>query len=437
MVGYWLTRYAARGTRVATLGMVLNLPFSLVGCLIYAGLALLYFVQFNASPFAFILAILQIPTFGLLYSLDSTMFARRPEVSSYGFLTFEIAKVILGFLLIPIFGLGLEGAISVIILAQVAEIAYFIYHLRDELRAKIDRDLMKRIVKMFWLPGYSRIGALLEGTDIILVSLITFSFLPVALFRAASVFTAVIMHTAHMSGPLYVKLLSGGGRQDVEVVFRLTTMFVIPIAVGVTLLSRPLLYILNPEYFAAGTTLSILAIYSSLSTLSGIFTSVILGTETIDTSAERVTYRQFVKSKLFKLPTIDNIWLGCYLVALTIALVFLQSSGAAPETIILVWSVILTSGIVPVFAYKWHLARKILAFRLPALAIGKYFASAAVMGIVIWTIEPSLAYSPRVIEFAPQLFLIIAAGIATYFGALSLLDKETRALIALFVNRNK
>src|SRR5262249_12132803 len=35
IVGYWLTRFAARGEKVATLGLTLTIPFALAGCVVY------------------------------------------------------------------------------------------------------------------------------------------------------------------------------------------------------------------------------------------------------------------------------------------------------------------------------------------------------------------------------------------------------------------
>ena len=65
------------------------------------------------------------------------------------------------------------------------------------------------------------------------------------------------------------------------------------------------------------------------------------------------------------------------------------------------------------------MSKKALQFRFPIKSITRYVLAAAVMGLVVWAINPLRSY---------EAILTVVAGSVVYFAALSLIDPDSRKL---------
>lgn len=428
-LGYWYTRYTARNLPIAQYGIFITSLFSLIGILGFFIAATIFINEFENLFPILLVASLQVITSSLLHSLNAISNGKRPEFSAYGFLIFEVLKVGIAFLVIYGFGdLSLISVIYVLIISQIIQIIVMTILIKKEIKKKVELKNIKKILKSLWIPLYDRMSDIVFTSDILVVTLLTSSFIQVTVFKIAFVFSAMAEFGLSFTYPLYIKLLGGGKEIDITTSIKMVLLFTLPIVIGTIILAKPLLFLLNPDYVTSEPILQILSIYSLSLVFGIIFQNIILGSEKVDIVG-KFGNKELIHSNLFRLPTIDLVFKSVYLISITIITLIIWNDEISHEEFGVIWAIVLLVTSIPFTIYKLILAKKIISFSFPWYSIGKYVLSSILMGVTIFILMSYIDYTnSEATSFAPQIIGLIGISAAFYFVLMSIIDKETREL---------
>lgn len=209
IVSFWLTRDVVRGSKVARVGILTNLLFSLAAAGMFAAASYPLSSGIGANVIYFLLCCIQLPEIYILNTLESIANATRPEIFGYSSMVFEASKVLSGLILVVILRMGLTGAIISIIVAYLAQMVTMGSSLRQNIVGHFNKGIVKRWLSLFWIPTFNAAAGQLLLFDTIILVAITKSILPVAMFKGAQVFGAAIVMSGVLAAPLYSKLLAG------------------------------------------------------------------------------------------------------------------------------------------------------------------------------------------------------------------------------------
>ena len=190
---------------------------------------------------------------------------------------------------------------------------------------------------------------------------------------------------------------------------------------------RPSLFALNPEYAIAVIVVVLMTLRTFLYKLSNIFQEALHGSESIDAS-ENPKFVDFVKSKLFTLPTIILIQYSLYVLILAIVLLLTKDDSTQLELVIN-WSIVSLGVQIPFTAYFYRMVRNQFSLSIDAKTSVKYLlTSILVFGIVYLITEEFLVYHESIFHFLPNLILYIGLGVLMYALITFSIDLRTRNL---------
>jgi O-antigen/teichoic acid export membrane protein len=427
LLGYWYTRYTARNINIAKTGILVTIVFAIAGIIPFLVAGKLFVAEYDKLFPIILFASIQVITSSIVYNLVAIANAKKPEISTYGFIIFEAAKLVIAFVIVFYKGLTLIDAVTIVIIAESIRAGMLVFLIRKEFYKKVEFENIKKTIKSLWLPFYNRISGLIYTSDVLIVSLLTLSYTHIAMFKVGLVFSTIVQFGSQLAFPLYIKLLGGGKAQDVETTAKLMFTFMIPLAAGIFVLAKPLLYLLNPEYASSEIILQLLVLYSFSLAINDFLYNVIQGNEKIDTVT--IKFRDLLHSTLFTLPTLNLIRTGAYISGLVIFIMLTSSHNMSSKTFGETWAIILMVTNIPITIYLSNIVKRKIPFRVPWRNIGKYVLSATVMTIMMLYFMKFLTYNQKTTLFATEIFGIISASMAIYFGILLMIDVETRRLL--------
>ena len=162
--------------------------------------------------------------------------------------------------------------------------------------------------------------------------------------------------------------------------------------------------------------------------LTNICESFLIGVENVDNESKS-NFKDYMKSKLFFLPTLRLIQYGMYIVVLTIVLVSLNNSTETIELVVY-WSIIAMIFQIPLVLYLLYAVKQTFPLKSEIKSIAKYiFAGLVSFALVYFLIENFLTYSEVISEFLPQVVLLALLGVSVYALITYAIDKPTRDLI--------
>jgi hypothetical protein len=137
------------------------------------------------------------------------------------------------------------------------------------------------------------------------------------------------------------------------------------------------------------------------------------------------TIKDFIKSKLFKIQTVQLIQYSAYIVGLTVSLVFIKFSSTTD--LLIFWALISLIAQIPSTLIISIWVKKENLIQVNYLTILKYFIALIPTYFVIDFLNNNiLDHSTNLFEFIPVVSLILSIGILTYIGTTLLLDFNTR-----------
>lgn len=172
IIPFWAARFYARGnTESAKTGLAANLIISFIVFPIY--LVIIPIVNAYALHVSedqlllYMVASFQILESYAIVIFESILQVKRPQMIGYGSVVLEVTKMVIGIALIPQF--KLLGAISVMLIASLIQIIFYLRFIIDELKAKVKWSHLKEWFKASFFNVFSLIGQRVAVFDLIIL----------------------------------------------------------------------------------------------------------------------------------------------------------------------------------------------------------------------------------------------------------------------------
>jgi len=421
IIPFWTTRFTAREYEgSAKTGIIANILMSTIFAFFFIALIPTIMATLNILSEYMILytiASIQILEMYTLPALEAVLHAKKPQMIGYGFLIFEICKAVIGFALLIQVKLGLVGAISSIIIAYALQLAFYFKLLANELKGVIQWTYLKEWFRASPINLYNLAGIRIAA--FVLIFLFVYGGdLARGYYGAALNIAGVIAYSSYLAFALYPRLLSGSSNEDISISLKMVMMFAIPMSVGAMVLSDSYLRMLDSVYVEARPVLLLLALNFLFLSISGVFYSVVSGTERVDAKA-KIAFRKLIKSRLFLLFTLPYIEAAVTLPTTFFVLTSVTRTPLEAATY-LALIILLTSSAMLIVRYL--IARKCLVFHFPWISVSKYALASGIMATALLVIP-----QPTRLSITAAFTLL---GAAIYLTVLMLIDKEARSLLS-------
>ncbi len=436
IVAYWATRETARKIDSGKTSVFGGGILSIVGIGIYILVVIIVGPQTDVDYSVLLLAVILIPVMYLHKVLSSINIGWKPHVVSYSNFFADIAKIPLALLFVYYFEMGVVGVIiSFFIGYMINDIALF-WYAKEKIKKKINKEVFQKWLKISWLPLYPRIAPLIGRSDVIVFSVITGSVIGLAYYSAALVIAGIVGYASAFSLGIYGKLLGEKKNNYLGHNITLQIYFMILFA-GLSIIFAEFgLFALNPIYKIASLVVIILTIRIFFQTLNALFSQILIGIEDVDTKKES-KFSDYIKSRLFVVPTIQWIQTILYIGILSFVLIFTNDSSTQIELVI--WWLILAVCIeIPFTIILSILIKKSIDIKIEKRRILKYFATGIIVfGITFIILEQNIAYNEKLIEFLPSLLIFIILSTSFYLIITAVIDSKIRNLMNSIINEIK
>lgn len=423
---YWGLRSAARGEpHAASTAAFFSVILGSLLAVVFAGIGAWTSIFLEVDPCPFLLFSIAVFMLSVAGCMESLVRALKTHYYGPSILMYQILRLIVVYFLLCNLFLGLYAPIIATILAGLAEVLFIVYSLRAYLRGKPRiKDILKWL-KLGWLPLYHAFPRFLRNFYAFVVVIATSSTLPIAYFRVVSSIGNFLTLGASLGVGLYPKLLRGGGVKDVEEVFKLFFLFVIPITVGCIVAAPHILSLFGSEYIPAVFAFQLSAFSILLSSFNNVVSYILMGLEKVDLE-EQSSVVAFLKSRLFKTPStlvfpalaglFVIYWLCHYYMGDTIA-------------IVTAWVAIYVFFFAVSVGIRVYMARNIVRRALPWRNIMIYLAASLVMALVVHTASGLLPLTRTFIRSLFNVVVLFTVGGSTYFAITWLLDSFLQNMI--------
>src|SRR5919204_1252176 len=435
IIDYWLIRDLARGERHATTAVLFSLFLSFGGMAMYILISLLSISKVGTGHFSFfIVALAQVPLSYLSITLQTISQASRPQSVGVAFIIFEGVKVTFAVFAFFQFGITLNVAIIAVLFALVAQCTVlFIMQPRNLYHRSFNIQVVKRWLKLAWLPAFITIAYYLATFDGLIITMITGSTLALANYTAANVIATLVSHAGAFTFALYPKMIGGGGSgagalSDSRYVTKVILLFSIPIATGLYILGVPLLSVLGPVYANAYMVLWIGIPFMILGSIQQVFESILMAGEKVDVIAKS-SFKDYRKSRLFKVPEITLIGNIVGLPLVGIISYWLMLNHASPVTIAVAWSSIALAASCIGLIIKWiMMQRSNITFDFPWKNTIIYAGGSVAMALVLISGGAHNISYKSTVDLVKKILEYAVLAIAIYTPIVFVLDKEFRVM---------
>ncbi|MGH1522500.1 MAG: hypothetical protein ACRBB2_09170 [Nitrosopumilus sp.] len=433
VISYWTTREIARGGKSAKTALISSSILSTVGISIY--LIAVFVVSFETEIDSNVLyfGIILIPITFINRTLSAINYGWKAHTASYGILGFEISKIPLGFLFVYQFDMGVFGAILALTLAYVGSSIILGIFAREKIHEALNFSFVKKWFRLFWISLFPQITNFILKLDVLIFTILTGSVIGLAYYTVSITIGSLVIQSAGISRAVYPKLLSENKIEILQENLTRVFYFAFPLTAISLVFMKPALYALNPIYDVAATVVLFMTLKMFTTNIFSIFYQALLGIEKVDVD-ERSTFRDYAKSKLFLLPTINIIRSIVYISGLTTLLLTIGTEFSDLDLVIL-WTIIALVTEIPFTLYSYLLVRRSFQLRFNVKAILKYIFSTIVVFLPMYFITNEyLYYTVSIFEFLPQLIIFVGTSIGLYLITTYLVDEKTRELLKMIIN---
>ena len=432
IISFWATRETARGGKTGKTAILSSGVFSLGAIFVYIILADFMGFQTDANAQVLIFGAILIPATFLNYTLTGINLGWKPHAIGYSRIVFGVTEIIAALIFVYYLDWGVSGIIICATLGYVFSITILSIYAREKITNPIKRKFLKVWLKRFWLPLYPEIGSLLKTLDVLIFTIITGSVIGLAFWTAATTISTVVGNSRTISEAMYAKLLQGDRSGILQENLIHMFYFAFPLMAISIIFAKPGLFALNPIYETAALIVILLTFRVFLFTLSIIFQNFIRGIENVDTY-EKSTLRDFIKSKLFSIPTVVLIQAAIHVTALTIGLLLL---GDRPMMDLLTyWASVELVVQIPFTIYFFIILKRNISFNLDLKSLFKYLLSAiGIFGLVYILLEEYLVYKAEIVEFLPNILLFLGIGAGSYLILTYFIDDRIKRLFHAIIH---
>jgi len=424
----WSTRQIARGEEIGKSSLVSSGLFSLGAIPIY--ILYVFFIGNNSNvDFGILLfGVILLPLNFLSQSLTAINLAHKPQATSFSLVFFQLLKIPAALAFVVFFELGVEGAIFALFVSFIAKIILQMYFAKHKLKNKFSSAMLRRWLRLSWIPLYSTIPRYISGLDVVLYSILTGSVIGIAFFTVSFSIARIVSHSGSISQAVYPKILSEKKFVNIKENLNLTMYFSLPLLGISVIFAEPALFALNPKYQEATFIVILLSFRVFAYILSQIPLAILGGSEKVDIE-HNPTFSKLLHSRLFKVPTIVSIFSFIYLSLLVLLLVFTKSDQINEIELVTWWALIYLCVEIPITISLWLYAKKLISFSIQLKNIVKYLGATIIFSMVyLLTSDYILNYNPSIYYFLPSLLLQLGICVGIYLGITYIVDKNTRNL---------
>lgn len=437
IITYWSTRETARGIESSRTALFSGGVFSVFGIIIYLFVAYFIAQQSDANINVVLFGVILIPLIFLNRMLTAINFGWKPHAPLIAQFIFVIFQTVFALILVYFLELQVFGVIITVAIGYIASIITLFVYAKKKIENKINWGFLKKWIKLFWLSLYPTIGYTIFLIDIVIFLVITGSVLGLAFWGVALVISTTIHSAGLISRGVYAKLLQDDDHSFLSKNIMHLFYFLILLTAVMITFSKEVLFILNPQYEIAFPVVIILSLHIFFNEIKGQSYTFLRGIEKVDTN-QQATFKDYIKSKLFFIPTLELIQSIIYIGLLTIGLILLVNMKLSNIELLIYWALILLLTQIPFSINGISLLKKNLSILIDIRTILKYILIASVIfGIIYFMTDKLLLYDESVYVFIPRLFLFVALGIGSYIGITYFVDQNTKELLHSIINEIK
>lgn len=435
IASFWIVRYVARGFKQAPkTGILFGVILFFIGMPTYLLVAFLANLSFSHPLFILLLATPQVVTFIFLGALNGLATGSSPIHIGFSNIVFETSKIIVAYLLVRVFKIGLIGAIISVLLAQIIQIIYLVYVLRRiVIESMTDLNLVKKWFKLSWLPLYELFSGIIGGLDVLIGRIVSSGDALIGVRSVAGVAGSFPRYASSLSLSLYPRSLRDlnerDRERDVEEMLKFMGLIAIPIAFGNIFLMDLILAVFGRNYLEAYLAGVVIVIASLVGLVNSITEPIIKGLEEIDLK-EEVIFRDYLKSRIFKLLTINHLTAVIYVLAVFFTLKTYFSGDIYQAAFY--WSLASFSSL-PFTIYKIKMMEKAgVKFNFPVKNISKYVFCSTLMVLLISVLRTNLFnYGVgKVVDLFLTILSLTIIGGCFYFVIVFLIDDYARKILS-------
>ena len=433
-IAYWTTREIARGHKTGKTAFYTSGMISGVGILIFLIVAYAIGSVTTEDSTILFFAVLLIPVQFIWNILMAISLGHKPQIGDYGFLIQELIKIPFVFLFVYFFQMGIQGVILAVVASLCVSNVFLIVKNREKITGVFDKSIIKWWLRHSWIPSYPRLSKIVFETDIIIFTIITGSAFGLSYWIVSKSVAAIVGHSNRINKALYPKLLQGGRKEFFQESMVKFFYFAFPLCAISIIFSQAGLFALNPIYVSASPIVITLVFAGFIASFTKLLNNSLKGIETVDTNRNAST-RDYLRSKLFYLPTLGLIKRSIYIVLLVIMLLILISKDASEISLVFWWSVLYLLMEIPFAAYFYTITHKEFKPDFNKNSIIKYlFATIFVFGLFYFLTESFLVYEKSIFIFLPNLIMFVIPSFLAYLGITYLIDLKTRNLFQSVIN---
>ena len=429
IVNYWITREIARGENSSKTGLLMSTAFSGLGSVIFLVSSFFIMNETNVDNYIIWISIILVPVAFINNSLSAISAGFRPEITSYASFGFEISKIIIAILLVYYLQTGLEGAIISVIISYFVSIVISVIFSFKKLVTELKFVYIKKWFKLSWIPTYRSLPSFFAMSDVIVFSVLTGSVTGVAYFTSARTISYIVNNIRGLNIGLYSKLLETENHSFLEQNLIKFFYLGLPLTAFSIIFAKPALFAINPEYMIGFIVAMVLSVRMFIKSLNQMFFEVLLGLEKTDKNSQS-TFKDYLKSNLFWIPTFDLIRHVTYIAILAVIVFLFRENTNQLIDLVLIWSIIGLITEIPLLVFTLNKTKKSVNYKIKKNLLVKYMIiTIVVFGITSIIMEEFLEYENNIFKFLPNLVMYAISSIIFYILVTYVLDKPTRILI--------
>jgi|TARA_B110000495_G_C23018307_1_gene603630 O-antigen/teichoic acid export membrane protein len=427
-IGYWVVREIARKEESGRSAIISSGVLSIGGILVFIIASLFIGKEVGLDLNILLLAVIIIPPKFINGTLGAINQSWKPHTISYGIIAMGITQIPMALLFVYHLEWGISGLILSVLTGLLVSNIILGWFAREKINKAFNIKHIKKWTKLSWLPLYFVIPGVIYKLDIIIFTIITSSVIGLAYWAASLSISTIVSHSGLIARAMYPKILMGEGDGFLQSNFTQFFYFAIPLTAIVIVFSKPALFVLNPVYAEAYLIPIFIALRVFFTTFSGVIENTLLGKDEVDIE-DKSNFKDYMRSNLFLMPTLEMTQHVIYIVLLIIGLIILVSTSSIIELIIY-WAILSLVVRIPFTIYRLILLQKIVEIQLEHKIIAKYIiTSVIIFGTAFFITDEFLVYDERLFEFLPNFLLFTIISIVGYFISTYLIDFRTRNLV--------
>ncbi|RZD41712.1 MAG: hypothetical protein CXT78_10650 [Thaumarchaeota archaeon] len=429
VITFWTTREIARNEESGKTAIFSGLLFSCIGLIIYFVSAIILSYSTEVNQDIVLLGLMLVPLVFINNILSSITLGWKPQGVSYRQIVFGTTQVLLGLLFVMMLKMGIVGVIYAVAISTLVSIIYMISYNKKRLKNPIKKEFIKKWIKFSWVSLYPNVGSTIMSLDVMIFSIITSSIIGISFWTATMIIVSISSSSQLVSRATYSKLLQGGNKGFIQENIRLLIYFSI-LFTGITItFAEHGLFLLNPIYASATIIVIIMSLHNFLRVITSNLLVFVTGVDKVDVD-KKSSIKNYFKSSLINVPTVQLIQSIVYIVSLSIVLLITVSSTDSDFTLLLYWAIIALIIQIPITVYSVLFFHKKIHLENNFKDILKYtFAAIVSFGGIYIIMGNFIEFNTEIVKFLPQVLLFVIVSVLMYIGITYSIDNKTRRLV--------